>query len=85
MTMMSPRRQADRQTAHLQAERSVGGGGSISAEQSGQTRQVEARPPEVLKVIRREKVRGRVGRVVDVIVLQQLEKTRHAMMSSDMM
>lgn len=61
-----------RLASDLQAQRSVGEGGGGSAEQSGRTRQAKARPAEVLQLVRREEVRGRLGRVVNVIVLQQL-------------
>ena len=58
-------------TSDLQAQRPGGEVSGGATEHSARTRQVETRPSEVLQLVRRENVR-RIGRVVEVIVLQQL-------------
>lgn len=60
------------QHTDLQAQRSTSGS-FASTEQRRRTRQVETRPAQLLQVIGWKKGRGRLGRVVHVVILQQLQ------------
>lgn len=59
-------------TTDLQAQRSIAEGFFGSTEQRSRTRQIEARPVEFLQIVQWEEGGGRLGGVVEVVVLQQL-------------
>lgn len=60
-------------TTDLQAQRSIAEGSFGSTEQRSRTRQIEARPVEFLQIVQGEEGGGRLGGVVEVVVLQQLQ------------
>lgn len=60
-------------TTDLEAQRSIAQGSFGSTEQRSGTRQIETRPAEVLQIIQREEGGGRLGGVVEIVVLQQLQ------------
>lgn len=65
--------EAGTMTTDLQAQRSIAEGSFGSAEQRNRTRQIDTRPVEILQIVQREEGGGRLGGVVDVVVLQQLQ------------
>lgn len=60
----------------LKAERAIGEGGIGATEKRHGFGQVDGVPGEVLQVVWREEVRGRLSRVVHIVILQQLREKK---------